>query len=158
MDGEAFGGGVAFVDEVFAAGDEVIVCVLATNFGRGLVPGFAVLGSAADVGEAPDSTHVHPDGAGGAEPRGLGSAESAIGVKEGGVVSRDFQVFAVDDVHRHFCAVGGSDENLLSGVFGRVEGEFGFSVDLGRVGGGVVLVDRCGGCEVGVTVVGFVGV
>lgn len=158
LDGESFGGGVAFVDEVFAAGNEVIVCVLAANFGGGFVPGLAIFRSAADVGEAPDSAHVHPDGSGCAEPGGLGGTKSAVGVEEGGVVSGDFQVFAMDDVHRYLCSVGRGDEHLLGDVFGGVEGDFWFSVDLRSVSGGIVFVDRRGGCEVGVAVIGFVGV
>lgn len=158
LDGEVGFGCVAFVDEVFAASDEIIICVLAANFGSGFVPGFSVLRSATNIGEAPDSAHVHPDGAGCAEPRGLAGTKSAVGVHEGGVLAGELEVFAVDDVHRHFSSVGGGDEGLFGGVLAGVEGEFGLFIDVGFVGCGVVAVDDGGGCEIRVTVVGFVGI
>ena len=139
--GEFGGRGVAFVDEVLGAGDEVADGVLLGEFLAGEMPVLSVFAATADVGVGDDDALFEQGEAGGVEVGVEADAVGTVAFHEAGVLAVELEVFAVDDGEGDGGAVGGGGGDFDGGDVGEVGGVEGLEVGVGNgVGGGVVVV------------------
>ncbi len=94
------------VNQVLGAGDEVVEDILFVGEVSGLMPLFAILASAAQIGDDIYAALVEPEARAGPYEVGLFvDAVAAVAVKQRWIGAIELGSFAADDVHRHACAV-----------------------------------------------------
>ena len=119
-------GVIAFGDQKFAGGDEIVEHVLLVRAASGIVPCLAVFAAAADVGEREGAARLHPCHAAGGEAGRQRDVEAAIAIQQRrhGLAAGS-HIGAAHDEHGHAGAVLALVEALLDHEIVGIEGEFG---------------------------------
>ena len=145
--------GVFLGDEVFGRRDEVVENVLLVFEHARLVPRFAVLRAAAQVGHAVDAALLDEHHGRGPERGRLVDLEAAVGIEVAGIPAVEFHILAAGDEHRHLRAVLRGVEHLFGREQRGIEIHRGGFIERRCAAGDVVFVDRGGRDVVGQRIV-----
>ena len=138
--------GIALSDEPLGSGDEVVEDVLLRHLGARLVPLFAILATATQVGVGTDASLVNHGKwcARIAEAWVHRHVEAAISVEEHWSLAVLLHALLVDEEHGNLSAVLAGVEHLLGDVVLGIERHLGLEERSGLASAGVVAVDGAG--------------